>query len=282
MFKIFRAIINNKKLTNVCISTVERTNSSCTIVTQCKGVREITFNEPETRNTLSIGMMDTLHENIMKDSNDEELRCIVLSSKGPVWSSGHNLKEIAASNAQQQMDIFNKLAAIIYSIHSSPVPVIAKINGLATAGGLQLAASCDLVVCSDVSSFSAPAAQIGIFCNTPGVAISRVMQRLQSNYMLLTGLPISAQEAYIAGLASKVVPEAQLDEEMCRITNSITTKSRAVIALGKQFYYKQLNMSLKDAYVAASEKMVENLNLDDGREGVKSFLEKREPVWTHK
>ncbi|XP_037946778.1 enoyl-CoA hydratase domain-containing protein 3, mitochondrial isoform X2 [Teleopsis dalmanni] len=278
-----RCILRNQQLLQNAYATASiRGVSSYTEMTQCDGVREITLNEAKTRNSLSLAMMDSILENLTKDINNEELRCIILSANGPVWSAGHNLKELANSDECEQTEVFNKLTEIIMNIYQAPVPVIAKVNGLAAAAGCQLVASCDIVVCSDKSSFSTPGANFGIFCSTPGIAVSRVMPRLKSSYMVLTGLPIKAQDANAAGLVSVVVPENQLDEEVSKIAASIISKSRAVIALGKSFYYKQLGMNIRDAYTAGAEKMTENLNIADGVEGLKSFLEKRKPNWTHK
>lgn len=149
------------------------------------------------------------------------------------------------------------------------------------AGGLQLAASCDLVVCSEKSTFSTPGASFGIFCSTPGIALSRVVPHMKASYMLLTGLPISSQEALRIGLVSSVVPGEELDNEMTRICDAIKSKSRAVVSFGKNFYYQQLDMDLNSAYKKGSKAMADNLQLRDGQEGIKSFIEKRKPVWTN-
>ncbi|XP_067626842.1 enoyl-CoA hydratase domain-containing protein 3, mitochondrial [Eurosta solidaginis] len=250
-----------------------------TIINQCDGVREIILNDPKSRNTLSREVMDCILEGITKDAHDESLRCIVISSTGPVWSAGHNLKEISASSDGGR-EIFSKLVEIIMNIYKSPVPIIAKINGMATAAGLQLAASCDMVVASDKASFAASGINLGIFCTTPGIAISRVMPRMKSSYLLFTGFPINAQDALAAGLASVVVPEAQLDAETERITKSIKEKPRAILAMGKVFYYKQLGLSVKDAYDQGTDVMVKNICMEDAQEGLKSFTEKRKPNWS--
>jgi enoyl-CoA hydratase/carnithine racemase len=148
-----------------------------------------------------------------------------------------------------------------------------------TAAGLQLISTCDITVCTDKSSFSTPGSSFGIFCSTPGIGISRVIPRMKSSYMLLTGLPISADEALRVGLVSSVVRKEELDHEIERICNAIKSKSRAVVSFGKKFYYQQLSMSLNDAYTAGSKAMADNLQLYDGQEGIKSFIEKRKPTW---
>ncbi|XP_034107250.1 enoyl-CoA hydratase domain-containing protein 3, mitochondrial isoform X1 [Drosophila albomicans] len=246
------------------------------------GVREITLCHQSTRNSLSMAMMNALHKDLVKDPDDTELRCIVLSAEGKIWSAGHNLKELQANDSAYRNEVFQKITDIILDIQKLPVPVISKVNGMAAAAGCQLVASCDIIVASDKSTFSTPGASVGVFCNTPGVAIGRVMSRPKSAYMLMTGLPITSQEAYVAGLVTKVVAEKDLDHTIDEITRAIKSKSRAVISLGKQFYYEQLNLPLKDAYKCGQSKMMENLELDDCKEGLTSFIEKRHPVWKHK
>ncbi|XP_068146303.1 enoyl-CoA hydratase domain-containing protein 3, mitochondrial [Drosophila tropicalis] len=250
------------------------------LVKESDGVREITLNHPKTLNSLSLEMMSALHEAMLKNVNNINLRCVVLAANGKVWSAGHNLKELQA-NPEIKKDVFQKLTDIILDIRKLPVPVIAKVNGFAAAAGCQLAASCDIVVCTMSSKFSTPGAGVGIFCSTPGVAISRVMPRPKSAYMLMTGLPISGVDAYVAGLATKVVPEDELDKEIDEITQSIRIKSRAVISFGKKFYYEQLNMPVEEAYLQAGAKMCDNLEMTDCREGITSFIEKRKPTWKH-
>ncbi|XP_026477260.1 enoyl-CoA hydratase domain-containing protein 3, mitochondrial-like [Ctenocephalides felis] len=167
------------------------------------------------------------------------------------------------------------------SIVRSPVPVIAKVNGLAAAAGCQLIATCDITVCSDKSTFSTPGANFGIFCSTPGIAVARCVQRKTALHMLLTGLPLTANEALTAGLVSKVVSEELLDEEIDKIISSIVSKSRPIIESGKRFFYEQANMSMEDAYELGTNVMVSNVNSNDGQEGIKSFVEKRKPSWSH-
>ncbi|XP_005182493.1 enoyl-CoA hydratase domain-containing protein 3, mitochondrial [Musca domestica] len=253
-----------------------------TEVTQCNGVREICLNEPKTRNSLSMDMMNSILEDLTADWQNKELRAIILTAKGPVWSAGHNLKELVPEKGvKYQTEVFNKLSEVILNIYKAPVPVIAKVNGLAAAAGCQLVASCDLIVASENSKFSTPGANFGVFCSTPGIAISRVMSRPQAAYMVMTGLPLTAQEAYTAGLVSRVVPEKDLDSELAKITDAIKHKSRSVIALGKEFFYKQLNLPIEEAYRLGAVKMTENLALSDSQEGLKSFVEKRKPQWKH-
>ncbi|XP_068618111.1 enoyl-CoA hydratase domain-containing protein 3, mitochondrial [Battus philenor] len=253
------------------------------ICNESNGTREIILNDERTKNSLSLNMMNDLIEAINANKDDISIRAIVLSAKGNVFSAGHNLKEFQTNNEKEQHRlIFRKATELIQSIIQSPVPVIAKVNGLATAAGCQLVASCDMLICTDTSRFSTPGANFGIFCSTPGIAIGRSVPKSKAMYMLLTGESISAQEAYESGLATKVVPVTNLNEEVQKIIDSIKQKSRSVITLGKHFFYKQIRLDLLESYKLGEEIMVDNINMNDGKEGIKSFVEKRKPSWSHK
>lgn len=254
--------------------------SDLVLVKEEQGVREITLNHPKTLNSLSLEMMSALHDALVKDKDNVDLRCVVLTAQGKIWSAGHNLKELH-NDPQIQACVFQKLTDVINDIQKLPVPVIGKVNGYAAAAGCQLVVSCDMVVCSKTSKFSTPGAGVGVFCSTPGVAVARIMSRPKSAYMLMTGLPVTGEEAYISGMVTKAVPAEDLDKEIEEITNAIKAKSRAVISLGKEFYYKQLAMSQAEAFAAAQEKMCENFQLGDTKEGITSFFEKRPPNWKH-
>ncbi|XP_032518849.2 enoyl-CoA hydratase domain-containing protein 3, mitochondrial isoform X2 [Danaus plexippus] len=214
------------------------------------GTREITLNHEKTKNSLSLDMMNSLIEALNLNKGDTSLRAIVLSAKGNVFSAGHNLKEL--------------------------------VNGFAAAAGCQLVATCDIIICSDKSKFSTPGANFGIFCSTPGIAIGRSVPKSRAMYMLLTGEPLSAQEAYESGLVTKVVPAEKLDSEVNETVEQIKRKSRSVISLGKEFFYKQIGLNVIDAYRLGEEIMVKNINSLDGQEGINSFVEKRKAVWNHK
>ncbi|XP_026321313.1 enoyl-CoA hydratase domain-containing protein 3, mitochondrial-like isoform X3 [Hyposmocoma kahamanoa] len=234
------------------------------------------------RNSLSLDMMDHLTMAIKENNDSKSLRAIVLAAKGNVFSAGHNLKELHIDKGiDQHKLVFKKATELMKAIVLSPVPVIAKVNGFATAAGCQLVATCDMIVCSDTSKFSTPGANFGIFCSTPGIAVGRSVPKSQAMYMLLTGEPLTAQQAYESGLVTKVVPANQLDEEVNKIVEKIKLKSRSVIGLGKQFYYKQIELGIFDAYKLGEEIMVKNINADDGQEGIRSFVEKRKANWSH-
>lgn len=228
-------------------------------------------------------MMNNLIENITQDQHNESLRCIVLSAKGNVFSAGHNLKELTKETGSNHHQlIFNRCSELMLSIMKSPVPVIAKVDGLATAAGCQLVATCDIVVCSDRSKFSTPGANFGIFCSTPGIALARAVPRMQASYMLLTGMPITAQDAKNSGLVNDVVPCDELEARVTVICDAIKSKSRSVVELGKKFFYAQLNMDVKTAYDLGGQVMTSNLGMKDGVEGIQSFVEKRKAKWSHK
>ncbi|KFW82851.1 hypothetical protein N305_06178, partial [Manacus vitellinus] len=166
-------------------------------------------------------------------------------------------------------------------IQKLPVPVIAKVNGLATAAGCQLVASCDIAVASEKSKFATPGVNIGLFCSTPAVALGRSLPRKVALEMLFTGEPLSAHEALMHGLVSRVVPEDKLEEETMKISHKICESSKSVLALGKATFYRQITQDLDTAYKMTTQVMVDNLTLRDGQEGIEAFIQKRKPVWTH-
>nr|CAH7715269.1 unnamed protein product [Callosobruchus chinensis] len=227
-------------------------------------------------------MMKQLLEHIKSDADNKELRVIVLAAHGPIFSAGHNLKELAADPRKSvHQEVFSIASDLMTSIVECPVPVLAQIDGLAAAAGCQLVAQCDIAVCTENSSFSTPGANFGIFCSTPGIPLARKVLKSTALKMVLTGQPISAAEAKSSGLVTTVCSKENLEKEVQSTCDSIINKSRSVIELGKRFFYKQVDLQLKEAYELGAEKMVENLELSDGKEGLKSFVEKRKPKWTH-
>jgi len=283
------SVLRNLSLRHIRLCVVPNSKSYCvqvekqTITTEINGVRNIVLDNPKTRNSLSMDMMTQLVKDIKRNQNDENLRCIVLSaSAGKIFSAGHNLKELRKETGVDfHKAVFAKASELMTEILKCPVPVIAKVDGLAAAAGCQLIASCDLVVCSDRSSFSTPGANFGIFCSTPGIQVVRNIPKKKAAYMLFTGLPLSAQDALTAGLVSSCVPVDQLDAETEKICEAIKNKSRVVVELGKKFYYEQISMDINVAYKYGEQVMVDNLALPDGQEGVRSFIEKRKPNWSH-
>lgn len=249
-------------------------------VFQENGVRSITLADTRTRNSLSLQMLRELQEAVGEE--DPSLRCIILQAQGKVFSGGHNLKELTGREGRSHHEtVFNECTHLMLTLQRLPVPVVAKVNGVAAAAGCQLVASCDIAIASQGSSFSTPGANVGIFCSTPGIPLVRCVPRKVSAHMLLTGLPITADEALQAGLVSKVVPEEELDSEVEKAVDAILHKSRSVIALGKKFMYKQMEMGIEDAYREGGNLMVHNINMIDGQEGINSFIRKCSPSWTH-
>lgn len=250
---------------------------------QQDGIRNIILNNPQKRNALSLHMLQCLRYDLLHDLENQSLRVIIISAKGSVFSSGHDLKELASAECrEQQTRIFSACAEVMTSIPKIPVPVIAMVNGLATAAGCQLVASCDMAVASETSRFATPGVNVGLFCSTPAVALGRSVPRKVALEMLFTGEPISAKDALLHGLLSKVVPEDKLEEETMKIAKKVCSTSRSVVALGKAVFYRQMTQGVVSAYEIASEAMVDNLSLRDGKEGIEAFVHKRKPIWSHK
>lgn len=249
---------------------------------QHDGVRRIILNNPKKRNALSLSMLESLQKNILRDADSKDLRVIIISANGPVFSSGHDLKELTSARGRDyHTKVFSTCSDVMRLIQDLPVPVIAMVNGVATAAGCQLVASCDIAVASEKSTFATPGVNVGLFCSTPAVAIGRAVPRKVAMEMLFTGAPISAHDALLHGLVSKVVPESRLEEETLAIAQRICQSSQPVVALGKATFYRQMAQGRDAAYATASGVMVDNLALSDGQEGIRAFIEKRKPVWSH-
>jgi len=255
---------------------------SLTVVTRSDGVNTITLSSPATRNSLSLVMMQQLTEDLVRAGEDTEVRAIVIKGEGKVFSSGHNLKEMTMEEGREHhIKIFNTCEQLMKTVGQVPVPVVSVVTGLAAAAGCQLVAASDIVVAGPRARFCTPGASVGLFCHTPGVHLARKVPRAVSGYMLLTGEMITAQEAYTAGLVSRLVEEEEVDDEVRKICAAVSSKPRAVIALGKKFWQEQLEMSLSDANKAGSGVMVDNLQYRDAQEGIQAFKEKRRPVFCH-
>uniref|UniRef100_A0A8C8RLK8 Enoyl-CoA hydratase domain-containing protein 3, mitochondrial n=1 Tax=Pelusios castaneus TaxID=367368 RepID=A0A8C8RLK8_9SAUR len=249
---------------------------------QRDGVRHIILNNPTKRNALSLSMLKCLRDDILHDIESKALRVIIISAEGPVFSAGHDLKELSSEqDMKHHTEVFETCAEVMTLLQKIPVPVIAQVNGLATAAGCQLVASCDIAVASEKSRFATPGVNIGLFCSTPAVAVGRALPRKVALEMLFTGEPISAHDALLHGLLSRVVPEDKLEEETMKIAHKICETSRSVVALGKATFYRQIALGLDDAYKMTSQVMVDNLILKDGQEGIDAFIQKRKPVWSH-
>lgn len=242
------------------------------------GIRTICLNDPKKRNALSLNMLQTLHKELKRDQ--DTLRVVIIKATGHVFSAGHDLKELAPETGSKfHAEVFNTCTSVMNLIQDMDAPVIAQINGLATAAGCQLVATCDIAVASSKSQFATPGVNVGLFCSTPGVALGRAVPRKVAMEMLLTGHPISAQDALLHGLVSKVVPEEEVENETMRIAKRICETSRKVTGLGKATFYAQMGIDKKNAYRLAERMMVENLTMADGKEGISAFIQKRKPVW---
>jgi enoyl-CoA hydratase/carnithine racemase len=207
------------------------------------------------------------------------VRAVVIQAEGPAFSSGHDLRELVGSSAAEHAELFALCTDVMEAIRTLPKPVIAQVQGIATAAGCQLAATCDLVVASDDASFATPGVRIGLFCTTPGVALVRAVGPKKAMEMLLTGSPITAQEAERIGLVNRVVPRDRLAQETMRLAEQIASASADTIGLGKRAFYNQLPLDHAAAYRVAQQAMVENAQTPDAQEGISAFLQKRPPQW---
>lgn len=245
-----------------------------------RGVVTLTLNRPAAFNALSEGMLDALQAALDAVARDDGARAVVIAAAGRAFCAGHDLKEMrAAPSLAYYETLFDRCTKVMLAIQRLPVPVIARVQGIATAAGCQLVASCDLAVAADVARFAVSGINVGLFCSTPAVALSRNMGRKQALEMLLTGDFIDAGEAQRRGLVNRVVPAEQLDAEVRTLTDSIRAKSAAAVAMGKRLYYQQLEMGLDAAYQLAAETMACNMMSEDAAEGIDAFMVKRTPEW---
>jgi enoyl-CoA hydratase/carnithine racemase len=245
-----------------------------------EGVATLTLNNPQRRNALSSATLEALERVLEQVAQDAEVRVVVLRSHGPVFSSGHDLNELVNGGEAEYTAVFEACTRVMEAIRLLPKPVIAQVQGLATAAGCQLVATCDIAVAADNAAFATPGVQIGLFCTTPGVAVARSVMPKKAMEMLLTGRPISAREALEFGLISRIAPADELEEQVMDLARQIASASAQTLALGKAAFYKQIEMDRPSAYQFAGKVMVDNLLEDDAHEGITAFLEKRPPVWT--
>ncbi len=243
------------------------------------GIAILTLNHPEKRNALSRAMLSALREHLARIAADRSVRVVVLRAAGPVFSSGHDLRELADAAEADCASLFALCTEVMEAVRNLPQPVIAQVQGLATAAGCQLVATCDLVVAAEGAAFATPGVKIGLFCTTPGVALSRAVGPKAALEMLLTGAPIPAHEAQRIGLVNRVVPAERLAEETLALARQVAAASAATVALGKRAFYEQLPLDRPAAYRVAQRVMVENAAAPDAREGMHAFLEKRSPRW---
>ena len=249
------------------------------------GIALLVLNRPQTRNTLSEALMAALSETFAAIAADKRVRAVVLTANGPAFCAGHDLKEItehrqdADGGRAYVKDIMDRCSTLMQSILRLPQPVIAAVDGVATAAGCQLIASCDLAIASQTARFATPGVHIGLFCTTPSVALSRNIAPKHAMEMLLTGDMLSAEDAFRVGLVNHVVAPGTEREEAVKLARKIAAKSTQTVKMGKEAFYRQLDMSLPEAYRYASQVMVENMMVHDAEEGISAFVEKRTPKW---
>jgi enoyl-CoA hydratase/carnithine racemase len=245
-----------------------------------RGVVRLTLDRPESFNALSEGMIDALQAELDAVAADEGARAVVLAAQGKAFCAGHDLKQMRAQPSQAYYErLFARCARMMLAIQHLPVPVIARVQGIATAAGCQLVAQCDLAVAADSARFAVSGVNFGLFCSTPSVPLSRNVARKQAFEMLVTGDFVDAQEAKARGLVNRVVAAEALDAEIDTLVDSILAKPRTAIALGKELFYRQGEVGIEAAYDLAGRTMACNMMDGDALEGVQAFIDKRAPSW---
>jgi len=251
-------------------------------------IRLLTLNRPVARNSLSEGLIAELHGALKQIHDDNSVRAVVIAANGSAFSAGHDMKELTARRSDADRgrayfgQIMNACSAMMQAIVLLPKPVVAAVQGIATAAGCQLVASCDLAVASEAAGFATPGVDIGLFCSTPMVALSRNIPRKQAMEMLLTGEPVSAATAKNIGLVNRVVAAGTERDAAIALAQKVALKSAYTVKLGKEAFYRQAEMNLADAYRYAAEVMTENMMARDAEEGIGAFIEKRDPKWQDK
>ena len=245
-----------------------------------RGVVTLTLNRPHAFNALSETVLAELQREFEAIAKEESVRVVVLSAGGKAFCAGHDLKEMRAKPSLQYYEgLFNQCSEMMLGIQRLPVPVIARIQGIATAAGCQLVAMCDLAVAASTAKFAVSGVNLGLFCSAPGVALSRNLLRKAAFEMLVTGEFISADEAKVRGLINRVVDPEQLDAEVEKLVAAIIAKPRRAVAIGKEFFYRQIELDIASAYQAAARAMASNMMNEAALEGVQAFIDKRPPRW---
>ena len=247
------------------------------------GIATLTLNRPEQYNALSQNMLCSLQTELDEIAGNELVRAVIIGGKGDAYCAGHDLKEMRASEDREfHQELFDQCGRVMISINQLPQPVIASVNGIATAAGCQLVANCDLAVAAEDARFAVSGINLGLFCSTPAVPLSRNLLRKKAMQLLLTGEFISARTAEDCGMVNEVVPLEKLDSATQGLAAKIAAKSACAVRLGKEMFYKQLPMDLSAAYAYASRRMACNMESYDAREGIDAFIQKREPKWQNK
>ena len=248
-----------------------------------KDIASIIINEPKTYNALSFKNLNDLIKVFKRLDNNNDVKAIIIEGAGKGFSAGHNLKEVSGLKKREKYQkLFNRCSKVMLQIVEGKKPVIAKVHGAAFAAGCQLVASCDLAYSTNDAIFATPGVNIGLFCSTPMVAVSRKVNRKRMMQMLLTGEPIKANYAKEIGLINNHFAKAKLNNEVLKIAKTIASKSSLTIKIGKQTFYNQLEMPLRKAYVYTSKMMTKNMMAMDAKEGISAFLQKRKPKWKNK
>ena len=262
--------------------TVQKSDSGSDLILQSVegGVATLTLNRPTARNALSRPLMSDFQANLDEIAENKEIKVVVIAGMGQAFCAGHDLKEIRSNNRREIFDgLLAQCSTLMTSIVRLPKPVVARVHGIATAAGCQLVASCDMAIASENATFATPGVNIGLFCSTPMVAVSRAVPRKQTMEMLLTGEEISANTAKDFGLVNKVVPAKELELVTSDLASKIASKSPLTLRVGKEAFYRQLEMDLDSAYRYTSEVMAQNMMAADAQEGIDAFMQKRDPVW---
>jgi len=245
-----------------------------------EGIATLTLNRPAQRNGLSMDLMGEMITSLAAIDADPTVRVVVIAGAGPAFCAGHDLKEMRSLNHDDAIDaVFSRCSAMMEAITQLRQPVIARVHSIATAAGCQLVATCDLAIAADDAKFATPGVNIGLFCSTPMVALTRNVAPKHAMEMLLTGEAVDAATAARFGLINRAVPAADLDAEVLKLARQIASKSAYTLALGKKTYYEQVTLTLGDAYDVASAAMTRNMLAEDAIEGIAAFIEKRQPIW---
>jgi enoyl-CoA hydratase/carnithine racemase len=265
----------------VAMSALSKTETEPVLLRRDEdGIAVLTLNRPQARNALSVALMARLQDSLDAIAGDAAVRVVVIAGAGPAFCAGHDLREIRANPGRANYEaLFSQCSRLMLAIMRLPKPVIARVHGVATAAGCQLVASCDLAVAAEDARFATPGVNIGLFCSTPMVALSRAVGRKPAMEMLLTGDLVDAARARKLGLVNRVVPAASLDEAVMRLGRQIAAKSAHVLAIGKEAFYRQAELGVAEAYDYAAEVMTRNMLARDAEEGLDAFIAKRPPVW---
>lgn len=251
------------------------------LLTESSGpIVRVTLNRPEKRNALSLALMRELTRTLRAAAASPEARVVILAANGPAFSAGHDLSEMRGRTAGEYRELFDTCVELMQTLHRIPQPVIAEVQGVATAAGCQLVAACDLAVAAEGAKFATPGVRIGLFCSTPMVELTRAIGRKRALEMLLTGTPIDARTAAEWGLVNRIVPTERLREETITLARQIAEASPLTVGVGKQAFYAQIDLDHAKAYDYTKEVMSLNALAEDAQEGISAFLEKRCPCWT--